>query len=302
MRIVIFGGSGLLAVNWAIYCREFHDIHLVLHRRIIHFEGVSFHTVNNFDESTIESVLKAIKPDLVVNTIALTDVDYCEQHQAVAFATNSTLASLIAAACVDLGVKLLHVSTDQLFDGEKIQYREDDVCRPVNVYGRSKLAAEKNVLNIFSEALIVRTNFFGWGTSYRQSYNEFIERTIQRKSSVYLSPSIFFSPVYLRQLVEYCMQLAIIDAHGIFHVSSDERVSKRAFGHMLCVSQKLDPSFISDVEFAIGLTKVIGQRPHDMALKNQKLKDALGIETIRISDMLDALSFDQKHKTVVGLI
>ena len=302
LRVVIFGGSGLLAVNWAIYCRESHDIHLVLHNRIVHFEGVSFHTVNNFDEPAIESVLKAIKPDLVVNTVALTNVDYCEQHQEVAFATNSTLASLIAGVCVDLGIKLLHISTDQLFDGKKNQYREDDVCSPINVYGRSKLAAENNILNVFSEALIVRTNFFGWGTSYRQSYNEFIERTIQRKSPVYLSPSIFFTPVYLRQLVEYCMQLAIMDAYGIFHVSSDERVSKSAFGQMLCVSQKLDPSFISDVELETGLTRVIGQRPRNMALKNQKLKDALGIETIRISDMLHSLALDQKHKTSVGLI
>ena len=71
---------------------------------------------------------------------------------------------------------------------------------------------------------------------------------------------------------------------------------------MLCVSQKLDPSFISDVELATGLTKVIGQRPRNMALKNQKLKDALGIETIRISDMLHSLALDQKHKTSVGLI
>ena len=228
LRVVIFGGSGLLAVNWAIYCERSHDIHLVLHNRIVHFEGVSFHTVNNFDEPAIESVLKAIKPDLVVNTVALTNVDYCEQHQDVAFATNSTLASLIAGVCVDLGIKLLHISTDQLFDGKKNQYREDDVCSPINVYGRSKLAAENNILNVFSEALIVRTNFFGWGTSYRQSYNEFIERTIQRKSPVYLSPLIFFTPVYLRQLVEYCMQLAIMDAYGIFHVSSDERISKKS--------------------------------------------------------------------------
>ena len=90
------------------------------------------------------------------------------------------------------------------------------------------------------------------------------------------------------------MQLATIGACGIFHVSSDERVSKRAFGKMLCVSQRLDPSFISDVEFAVGLTKVIGQRPRNMALENQKLKDALGIEIIRISDMLHSLVCDQK--------
>lgn len=302
MRVVIFGGSGLLAVNWAMYCKDFHDIHLVLHNRKVHFEGVSFHTVSNFDEASIEFVVKAVKPDLVVNTIALTDVDYCEQHRELAFFTNSTLATLIAGVCVNLRIKLLHISTDQLFDGMKNQYREDDVCRPINVYGNSKLAAENNILGVCNDALIVRTNFFGWGTSYRQSYNEFIERTIQRKSLVYLSPSIFFSPVYLRQLVEYCMQLAIIGACGIFHVSSDERVSKRTFGQMLCVSQKLDSSFISDVELATGLTEVLGQRPRNMALENQKLKVALSIESIRISDMLKALACDQKHMMDVGLI
>ena len=302
MRVVIFGGSGLLAVNWAVYCRDFHDIHLVLHNRRVHFEGVSFHTVKNIDISGVEFLLGAVKPDLVVNTIALTDVDYCEQNPELAFLTNSTLATLIAGVCVNLGIKLLHISTDQLFDGEKNQYREDDVCRPINTYGKSKLAAERNILRVCNEALIVRTNFFGWGTSYRQSYSEFIERTIQQKSLLYLSPSIFFSPVYLRHLIDYCMGLAMIGACGIFHVSSDERVSKRAFGQMLCVSRNLDPSFMSDVELTEGLTETNCRRPNNMALENSKLKDALGIETIRISDMLRSLSRDRKHRFNIGLI
>ena len=302
MRVVIFGGSGLLAVNWALYCRDFHDIHLVLHNRRVHLEGVSFHTVNNIDVSRVEFLLSAIKPDLVVNTIALTDVDYCEQNQELAFLTNSTLATLIAGVCVNLDIKLLHISTDQLFDGEKNQYREDDVCRPINTYGKSKLAAENNILGVCNKALVVRTNFFGWGTSYRQSYSEFIERTIQQKSLVYLSPSIFFTPVYLRHLVEYCMGLAMIGACGIFHVSSDERITKRAFGQMLCVSQKLDPSFISDVELTVALTKNNCRRPQNMALDNSKLKDALGIENIGISDMLASLERDRKHRIKIGLI
>ncbi len=302
MRVVIFGGSGLLAVNWAVYCRDFHDIHLVLHNRRVHFDGVSFHTVKNIDKSGVECVLGAVKPDLVVNTIALTDVDYCEQNPELAFLTNSSLATLIAGVCFNSGIKLLHISTDQLFDGNKNQYREDDVCRPINTYGKSKLAAESNILRVCNDALIVRTNFFGWGTSYRQSYNEFIERTIQQKSLLYLSPSIFFTPVYVRHLVEYCMDLAMIGACGIFHVSSDECVSKRTFGQMLCVWQNLDSSFLSDVESREASTKTNCRRPNNMVLENSKLKDALGIETIRISDMLKSMARDWKHRIKIGLI
>ena len=112
------------------------------------------------EPSKIYESLRTAAPRFVVNAAAYTQVDAAESHKDTAFELNATAPGVLAQACVDLGVPLLHISTDYVFDGQADQpYREDDPTGPLNVYGRSKLAGEQAVRAALSQHIILRTSW-----------------------------------------------------------------------------------------------------------------------------------------------
>ena len=119
-------------------------------------------THDEMEITSVESVRKAlltIKPAVVINTIAYTDVDGCESNSELAFRVNGEGVRNLAEASAEIGAKLVHISTDYVFDGEKeTPYLEDDTPRPINVYGQSKLQGEQHVSELLEHYWIVRTS------------------------------------------------------------------------------------------------------------------------------------------------
>src|SRR5205823_2508498 len=115
-----------------------------------------------------------LAPDVVVHAAGLTNVDRCEQYPVLSRRANAEIARNVAIAVAHSRAKLVHISSDHLFSGERSFYREDDPTQPLNEYGRSKVAAEEWVLQACPSALVIRTNFFGWGHCLRQSFSDWI--------------------------------------------------------------------------------------------------------------------------------
>jgi dTDP-4-dehydrorhamnose reductase len=117
-------------------------------------------TVDIADRGTVVTALAAERPDLAINLAAYTAVDQAEREPARAFAVNSAGAANVAAACAIIGVPLIHLSTDYVFDGTKrAPYREDDPVNPLGVYGRSKEEGEGAVREALSRHIILRTSW-----------------------------------------------------------------------------------------------------------------------------------------------
>ena len=109
------------------------------------------------DENEVRKLFKECRPDIVINTSALSVPDYCETHHAEAEATNVTAVETIAHVCEQYGSRFVHLSTDFVFDGKSIRlYKEEDEAIPVNYYGVTKLKAEKIIASICSNYAIVR--------------------------------------------------------------------------------------------------------------------------------------------------
>lgn len=116
--------------------------------------------LNLLESSKIAETLRAVAPSFVVNAAAYTKVDAAESHKDAAYALNTTAPGALAEACSSLGVPLLHISTDYVFDGRSdAPYREDDPTGPLNIYGRSKLAGEVAVRTALSQHVILRTSW-----------------------------------------------------------------------------------------------------------------------------------------------
>ena len=109
---------------------------------------------------SLRAPIKALRPDLIINAAAHTAVDQAESEPERVFAINATAPGILAQAAAELGIPLIHYSTDYVFDGLKpTSYTEDDTPNPLSVYGRSKLAGEDAIRQAGGQHLILRTSF-----------------------------------------------------------------------------------------------------------------------------------------------
>jgi perosamine synthetase len=286
-KILITGGSGLLAVNWALSIRDKCSVVLLLHHKKISISGIDTEvtSLNSLDQCC--TIIKKHKPDLVIHTAGLTNVEMCEQDPKLAHKVNVDLAENIAVACNELNIKLVHISTDHLFSGENQMSSEDSCIEPVNNYAKTKHQGELKVQERCKNALIVRTNFFGWGTKYRQSLSDFILNRLRNNKPVELFKDVFFTPILIDELVKKVNQLIDLDVSGIFNVVGKERLSKFDFGVKLAERFKLNLDLINGI--SIDDKSKLTKRPRDMSLSNAKLGKVLQSEISSFDEQLHNL-------------
>ncbi len=288
---MISGGAGLLAVNWAIQMRDIWDVHLLLHHRKITIPGVACHMVDISTVDTAGHVIYSLSPDLVINSVALTNIDRCERDKDLATQCNVTVAANLALAAKAIGSKFIQISTDHLFDGTEPLRSETDQPNPVNHYGTTKLQAEKVVAEVLAESLIIRTNFFGWGPSYRPSFSDWILGALENGQPVDMFTDAYYTPVYLPNLIEAVHGLYAAGEMGVFNIVGGERLSKYQFGKFLCRVFGCDGTLVRPTLLSERSNMV--PRPFDMSLSNNKLLSIKGIVMPNLSIMLKALAADR---------
>jgi dTDP-4-dehydrorhamnose reductase len=273
-RILITGGAGLLALNWAAAVRERFDVTLVFHNRQVSLSGVNRVRVDLDSRDALEKSLEELAPDVVIHTAGLTSVEACEADPVLAKHVNVDLSKTLAIACAKLNIPMVHISTDHLFQGKEAFADESFSVDPMNMYGKTKAEAEVKVLEANPNALVVRTNFYGWGTSYRHSFSDMVMNALRLGKTVSLFNDVFYSPILAESLVNTVHQLVEKRANGIFNVVGDDRVSKYDFGLKLAADFNLDSNLIVLGKLADRASLV--QRPYDMSLSNRKVSKFLG--------------------------
>ena len=292
-KVLITGGSGLLAINWALSIRDNYAVTLLLHHKKISLSGVDTDvaSLDSLDECL--SVLVKHQPDIVVHTAGLTNIEECESNPDLAQEVNVDLAKNIAIACSDQGIKLVHISTDHLFSGDQELVTEESVTNPVNIYGETKLLGEQQVLENCKDALIVRTNFFCWGAKYRQSFSDFILNKLKNNKQSNLFSDVYFTPILVDELVKRSHQLIDSNAMGIFNIAGSERMSKYEFGIKLAKHFNFDSGLINKI--SINAKSNLVKRPKDMSLSNKKLCQVLNCEIASFDEQLQTFK-EQKNK------
>lgn len=177
---------------------------------------------NDLDITDINAVMNAVssvKPDLVINSAAFTKVDECEEKPDLAYKVNGYGAGNVAIACEEAGARLVHISTDYVFDGKKgTPYLEDDGVNPLNVYGKSKLLGERNVISFCRRHYIVRTQgLFG---ANGKNFAETILRNARAGKPLTVVNDQFGSPTYTRDLAAAILTLTEKPEYGIYHITN----------------------------------------------------------------------------------
>lgn len=299
-RILISGGSGLLGVNWAIHRRNVDNVHILLNNKIIKIEGVTSHKTDLSCRVELAEIIKKVKPDIFIHTAGFTSVDGCELDPGKSHIANFELASNIGRVSKEFDFKLVQISTDHLFDGIRSFRSESEEIRPQNLYSKHKGQAEKEVLDLNPDALIIRSNFFGWGPSYRKSISDIVMDSFEKSTNLQMFDDVFFTPISTTKLIDCTHSLLEKREVGIFNICSDERISKYEFSVRLANKFGLNGDLIQPVQARRLIEKT--KRPKDLSLSNTKLINTLKISSISIDQILDDLKNDAVSRVEIPRI
>lgn len=286
-RLLITGGSGLLALNWACALRDTWDVTLGTHQHAVNLAGVSACSLVLDDLAQLRAQMEKVFPDLVVHTAGLTSVDRCELFPALAHQANVEIAKNVAQAAAMQGAGLIHISTDHLFSGRRSMYTESELPEPVNQYGRTKALAETAVMQVNPAALVVRTNFFGWGHATRQSFSDWLIYNLRAGKELPLFDNVFFTPILADVLALAAHELVDTGASGIFNLVGDRRLSKYEFARILADHFSLPEHRL--LQRSLDASGFVAARPHDMSLDNRKAREILGRDLGDVQHFLGAL-------------
>jgi dTDP-4-dehydrorhamnose reductase len=284
--IFLTGSSGLFGINFYMNSKN-KQIYYLIHKRKINLKNKV--SVNLEKKEEIVNFLKQNKIKTVIHAASFTSIDFIEKNKKISFKNIYKITKNISVACKEANTKLVYISTDQLYSGLKKKYFEYDKTSPINYYGYLKKISEEIVLINSKDNLILRTNFFGFGTQYRKSFSDFIIGSLKYKKKIHLADDTFFSPVYVKTLIKIIFKLIKINANGIFNISSDEKISKYNFGKKISSIFKLNQNLINRVKLDdLNLVK----RPKNMYLVNNKLKKRLKIKKISLDREIFKLRYD----------
>jgi dTDP-4-dehydrorhamnose reductase len=171
------------------------------------------------DPKKVQREVEALQPQVLVNAAAYTDVDGCESKKETAFAVNGEGARNVALACAAIGGRMIHLSTDYVFDGSsRIPYREEDIPNPLNVYGSSKLQGERYIQEILENHLIIRTEWL-YGR-HGKNFVDTILRHAEQQKELRVVDDQRGSPTFTKDLSFALERLIGIEARGILHVTN----------------------------------------------------------------------------------
>jgi len=209
-KVLVFGSGGMLASALVPLLKKKHEMH-----------GVDRAEADIRDPEQVEKVVCDFRPDWIVNLAAYTDVDGCEKNREEAFRVNAEGARAVAAAAKGAGSRLVHISTDFVFDGgKKKPYVETDSVNPQSVYARSKRDGESAVLEILppERRLVVRTSWL-YGPNGK-NFVDTILRLAREKSEIGVVNDQTGRPTFTKDLAEAILVLMEKKAHGIVHFAN----------------------------------------------------------------------------------
>jgi dTDP-4-dehydrorhamnose reductase len=287
LKLFITGISGLLGANFALQCRDRFQVGGAYLEHPVAIPGAEAIRLDVTSRVAAEEALNHYRPDVIVHTAALTNVDECEDDPQRAHLLNVTAARNMALIATALGSRLVHVSTDQLFDGAEPWVTEASIPTPLNNYGRTKSLAERAVLEACPGALVVRTNFYGWGTPNRRSFSDWIIRNLELRTELTMFTDVSFTPILINQLIDVTADLIISEASGVFHVAGRERLSKHAFA--LKLARALGYSQGSIRPISVDQLSLSARRPKEMSLSSEKVEALLQVRMPTVAEGLERL-------------
>jgi dTDP-4-dehydrorhamnose reductase len=287
MRILITGASGLLGLNLALETTHRHTVFGTVNQHALKTDAFTVVQTDLLAPGAVEWLLDATQPDWVIHCAALANLESCEANPSLAKQLNTELPRTLARHVARGGARMVHVSTDSVFDGRRGNYSEDDAPNPPGVYSRTKLEGELAVAEADPHAIIARVNLFGWSLSGKRSLAEFFFNNLSQGKQVMGFTDVFFCPVLVNDLAWIFIKMLERNLSGLYHAVGSESLSKYDFGFRLAQRFGLDGSLINPS--SVTQSGLKATRSPNLSLRTDKLALALGEPLPNLTKGLDGL-------------
>lgn len=273
---LIFGSTGFLG---SYLCQSLEETFNLF--RVVRKQKNIFSVLNadrcliksSISYNGIEEIFNSNRFDIVFNAAGYVNVEECAKHPDVNRLANLQLPTWLAKFCKKHHTKFIHYSTDAVFGQEGTMFNEEMKPIPISDYGKSKFLAEQNILGIDSSALIIRTNFFGWANNKKSLFNYFYDG-FEKQNKVIGYTNSYFTPIYVKDLVDFSRKMSLADSTGIYHVCGSERISKHEFG--MKILENFFPQQGILLEGKMINNSLSTSRNFEMCLDNSKLVKQFG--------------------------
>ena len=267
MKVLVIGSNGQLGLEFQKISNIYDSLSWV------------FSTIKTLDVSRLDTIshfLNNINPTIIINCAAYTSVDKAESESKLANIINFKAVDIISRWTSDNNKKLIHVSTDYVFDGlSNIPLSENSKTKPVNEYGRSKLKGEVACLKNDPSSIVIRTSWLY--SSFGKNFVKTMIELMKKNNSVKVVNDQIGSPTYAYDLAKVIIKIIMNDKNksGLFHYSNEGEISWFEFAKSIKEFYNLDCIIIgvSSKEF-----KTLAKRPQYSLLNKSKIKTTFNLE------------------------
>lgn len=267
-KLFVFGGSGLVGGTLIKKISNEFDIVATYKERKIetkNCKSVELNLTNNKD--ILWTLLVKERPDIVINTIAYSNVDFCETNKEDAYFLHVECTEEIAKICEKIGAKLIYISTDWVFDDSKKLFSETDTPNPMNYYGITRLKAEEAVLKSSEHNVVIRPAvIYGWHPNSK--FLNFVLENLKSGKQVFAYTDQYSTPTLVDDLVDCIIKIIKSDTAGIYHIVGSSCINRYEFAKIL--ARKFDLSEKLVIPTTIRERPQIAKRPTISCLNNSK--------------------------------
>lgn len=296
-KILVTGANGLLGQKVAeLFKHEsYHQLILTdLKDSAEESKGFDYFPMDITKKDDVKDAVKKYMPDIIINCAAFTNVDGCESERELSWKVNvDAVKNFIIASRIN-NAKIIHISTDYIFDGKVGNYDEQSKPNPLSYYGKSKLAAENALVTSGIDYTIVRTMIiYGSGKNLRPNFALWLINMLSAKQPVKIVDDQFGMPTMVDDIAWGLVKIVNLNKSGIYNICGSEYLSRYEFAVKLANIFEYDENLIMPIK-TTDLNQA-ADRPMNSSFILLKAETALGIKTLNVTDGLCLL------KTQLGL-
>lgn len=253
IKVVITGSNGLLGQSLLNLLLKEKDKYKIYgfskgHNRSGR-DDFNYSSLDITNKDSLTERIQIIRPDYIINTAAMTQVDVCEENKMACDIINVHVVKWLSEMCKNINAHLIHISTDFIFDGKKGWYAETDAPNPLSYYGLSKLKSEQVLKKSTINYTILRT-ILVYGKVYDMSRSNivlWVKESLENKKEITIVDDQFRTPTYVKDLALACKISIDINATGVFNIASSELLSIYEMAKQIAEVFNLDDSYIKPI-------------------------------------------------------
>ena len=281
-KILITGSEGQLGKYLQFNLKDKYDVIPTGKSLSVQAGSKYMTTLDITDRTDVEICIDKVRPDIIINCAAYTDVDGSEANKKLARKVNVIgLQNLIHASHLD--TYFIQISSDYIFDGDAGPYSENDHTYPLNYYGKTKLEAENILRGSKRRHLIIRPNvLYSEGLTFKGNFFAWVYKSLLSNKAISVVNDQISNPTYVYHLCQTIFQCIILNSEGIYHYGSDDYMSRYDFAISIANSFNLNTNLITSIDtkqLSQSFPTYIAKRPKHSGLKTLKIEDELGLLT-----------------------